>query len=112
MKYRFNELASEDVQTITRFYIQERRNLGVGFIEELFRSVSLLTENPYLGQTISDGYRRLTLRRFPYALVYRIEKETDTIRIMAVRHQRRRPRDWGNRVDEPGSQYTILPEVA
>ena len=112
MKQRFNELASRDVRSITHFYAQERRSLAVSFVEELYGSVLLLIANPQLGQRISKNYRRLLLPRFPYMLIYRIEQETDLIRIIAVCHQRRRPGYWTNRVEEPAPLYEVLSAAA
>ena len=41
------------------------------------------------------GTRSFLLRRFPFALVYRIEP--DVLRVIALAHQRRRPNYWRKR---------------
>ena len=40
------------------------------------------------------------MSRFPYSLIYRIEKvgQRDQIFILAVAHQKRRPRYWAKRI--------------
>jgi plasmid stabilization system protein ParE len=45
---------------------------------------------PYIQES-----RRFLLRRFPYAIVYRVD--SDRIEIVAVAHGRRRPGYWRNR---------------
>lgn len=44
---------------------------------------------------IGSGYRKLGLRPFPYTIIYR--QENDTITIVAVMHQKRRPGYWRGR---------------
>ena len=39
-----------------------------------------------------DKIRKALIIKFPYALLYRIEKEN--IYILAVMHQKRKPNDW------------------
>jgi toxin ParE1/3/4 len=112
MKLRFNELAAADVQAITRFYLRERLDLAVSFIEQLSRSVSLLVENPELGRPLQQGYRRVTLKRFPYTVVYRVDRDAGTIRIVSVAHQRRRPGTWATRVEECAPDYAYSPMAA
>ena len=112
MKYRFTDLAAVEVRTITRFYTRERRALGVSFVEALYQTTSLVAENPGLGSPLGEGYRRLMLRRFPYSIVYIVDPESDTIRIVSVSHQRRRPDRWKDRVEESASQYALLQSAA
>jgi toxin ParE1/3/4 len=105
MRYRFSQSAELDVWSVTRFYIQERRELAVDFIEELHRVLSLVQENQQIGQRVGAVYRRIPLRRFPYVLHYRIDEDASLIRIVAVSHQKRRPGHWADRVEEPVPLY-------
>ncbi|MAF84245.1 MAG: type II toxin-antitoxin system RelE/ParE family toxin [Gammaproteobacteria bacterium] len=107
MKLSFTSRASDDVQSIARFYARLHRSLGVDFINELYRTVSHLPANPELAPRVFRAYRRLTLRRFPYYVIYRIDREANLIRIAAVFHQHRRPDDWRGRVEEPTATYKI-----
>lgn len=112
MKYRFTDLAAAEVRTITRFYTRERRALGVSFVEALYQTTFLVAENPGLGGLLGEGYRRLMLQRFPYSMVYIVDPESDTIRIVSVSHQRRRPDRWKDRVEEFAPQYALLQSAA
>ncbi len=108
MKYRFTDLASAEVRSITRFYARERRALGASFVEALYQATSLVAENPKVGSPLGDGYRRLMLRQFPYCMVYIVDPDSGMIRIVSVSHQRRRPDRWKGRIEEPVTRYDAL----
>ncbi len=107
MKLSFTSRASDDVQSIARSYTRLHRSLGVDFINELYRTVSLLPTNPELTPRVFRSYRRLTLRRFPFYVIYRIDCDAKQLCIVAVYHQMRRPETWRNRVEEPVPAYAI-----
>lgn len=47
-----------------------------------------IRENPYIGEMIERGERRLIVIRFPHKVIYRILPER--VVVVAVAHQRRR----------------------
>ncbi|MGE5171340.1 MAG: type II toxin-antitoxin system RelE/ParE family toxin [Rudaea sp.] len=78
------------------FYSQHADvQLGMSFIAEFERSLALLNEHPELGAVWRVGTRRFPLRRFPYSVIYRMAG--DELRVIALAHQRRRPRYWSGR---------------
>jgi hypothetical protein len=50
---------------------------------------------PHIGEPIGHGLRRFPLKRFPFALLYRVDGER--LRIIAVAHRRQRPGYWSRR---------------
>jgi plasmid stabilization system protein ParE len=78
------------------YYAREANpELAEAFISEFDRSARLLDESPRLGTIWRGRIRRLPLRRFPYSIVYSLNR--DEIRILAIAHQRRRPGFWRGR---------------
>ena len=69
--------------------------LGLAFTAEFERTANLLLTNPLLGAIFRGTRRRLSLRRFPYSVIYQITSEE--LRVVAVAHHRRRPGYWANR---------------
>ena len=59
------------------------------FIAEYERVTVLLVRNPGIGTPMSRGRRIHPLKVFKYSVVYRIVE--GTVRILVVRHKRRRP---------------------
>ena len=93
--YRFLLPAEEEMTEASVFYEAATSGLGAGFLDEVQRVINILRDHPELGQTVGRGLRRALLHRFPFSLIY---SEVDTILIVAVAHQRRRPDYWRNRV--------------
>ena|ERR1043165_6385393 len=93
--YRFLLPAEEEMTEASVFYEAGSPSLGGEFLDDVQRGVDLLCTHPMIGQSIGEGLRRMLLHRFPFNLIYAIE--SDTILIIAVAHQRRRPDYWRDR---------------
>lgn len=96
MAVSFNAEALAEAEDATHWY---RDNGGTqpgrAFVLELQRVIRLASETPNLGSPGSHNVLRLYLKRFPYTLVYCSQNET--LRVIAVAHQSRRPGHWAGR---------------
>lgn len=78
------------------YYLREaNEELGRAFVAEFEHSAALVGEQPELGALWRGEVRRFPLRRFPYSIVYYLRG--DSIRILAVAHQSRKPGFWRGR---------------
>jgi len=77
------------------FYEEQAANLGREFLAEVQHAADRILESPLAGRKIRGEIRRRLLRRFPFALLYRLDPEE--IIILAVMHLRRKPGYWSNR---------------
>ena len=95
MKLTFHEEAESEVAEAVQYY--ERRSVGLGasFIDVIEKAIDEVRDNPTAHQLISKEVLRKLLDPFPYSFLYVIED--DTIRVIAVAHQKRRPVYWRNR---------------
>jgi len=96
MRVSFNPDALADAEAATRWYRDGGGSAPAdAFVKELRRIVSLARLRPGIGSPGHRGTSRLYLKRFPYTLVFRIQGET--LRVIAVAHQSRRPEYWAGR---------------
>ena len=86
----FTERAATDVINAFEWYEAQRSGLGSEFIAALNRTFELLQQMPGAGPEVHAGIRRLLLKRFPYAIYYRIEGSI--VEVRGCLHQRRRDR--------------------
>jgi len=93
---RFLAEADTEFREAARYYEDKAPGLGMAFVAEVHRSVSLITGQPGLGSPLGDEWRKLVLRRFAYSLIY-IAVEPEIV-IAAVAHHKRRPFYWAKRV--------------
>ena len=98
MKAEFFPAAEQELAEAADDYEKEFRGLGDDFMSEVERVLAVLIELPSLGQKLDETHRRIPLRRFPYALIFR--RDAEIIRVVAVSHRRRRPRYWAPRVQD------------
>jgi len=92
----FHSVARRELEEAIDYYNAERQGLGSEFREEVQRVLALLSSFPRLGQPVRGSVRRMMLSRFPYGIYYR-PLSPDTLRILAVAHNRRRPESWAGR---------------
>ena len=94
---RFHPDARSELLDAATYYEGQADGLGGQFVDEAQRVLDLLAASPGLGTAVAgnDTLRRWPLRRFPYYVIYRAGG--DDLVILAVAHQKRRPRYWSGR---------------
>jgi plasmid stabilization system protein ParE len=80
---------------IDYYYFQAGAAVAHDFRIETERVATLLGEHRQLGAQIQHNARRLPLHGYPFDLVYRAS--ADSIIVIALAHQRRRPGYWMGR---------------
>jgi len=96
MKVGFHPAAALELRAAASYYEDRVAGLGEEFTAEVERLRTRLAEYPALGATYASLHRRVLLRRFPFAVIYRADKSNVTI--IAVAHTKRRPDYWRGRV--------------
>jgi plasmid stabilization system protein ParE len=85
----FTERAAADIINAFEWYDRQRSGLGDEFLDALSRTFELAQLMPAAGPEVHRGLRRLLLRKFPFAIYYRID--AGVIEIRGCLHQRRNP---------------------
>lgn len=91
----FHPMAEIEMNEAAEFYDNGEMGLGAAFISEVERAVKLIKQNPESAPIIIKTVRSKVLWRFPYSLMYFISQ--DSVRILAVANQKRRPFYWRSR---------------
>jgi plasmid stabilization system protein ParE len=90
MRLEFHSIARSDVSRIMDYYEDAGgQELADEFYEELWSCINKAVDSPEGYAVRERDIRRVNLERFPFHFLYRIVD--DRIRILAVRHHRRRP---------------------
>lgn len=96
MTFSLGPGAESDIADALDFYAEHAGDaVARRFLIEFERVAQLLVEHPGFGTPTTKGRRVFPLRVFPYSVVYR--SLDDSIRIIVVRHQHRRPGYGGSR---------------
>jgi toxin ParE1/3/4 len=92
LEIEFHEEADEELKAAAEYYESAEEGLGEAFLRSVEFGLRQIQLYPLAWSILFDDVRRYLVPRFPYALVYRIER--DRVFILAVAHTRRRPRYW------------------
>ena len=95
MKVTITALAENDVLDAAYFYSEKGLELPFALFDDLNHAYQLISENSEIGSLTERGNRKVLLRRFPYAVIYRVE--TSECLVLAVSHYRRHPQHWVDR---------------
>ena len=91
----FSRAASAEFIEATAWYDSKRLGLGLEFIAEIDRCISLASINPLQFAIVKEDIRRVVANRFPYSVYFREVKSR--IVVLAVFHCSRDPSIWKSR---------------
>jgi plasmid stabilization system protein ParE len=97
MKIHFLSIAQKELNDAVNWYNEQADGLGNEFLDELDRAIRRAVAYPQSCTEIESGLRRCIMARFPYGLIYGLEK--DKIIVVAVAHLHRHPRYWADRLE-------------
>jgi toxin ParE1/3/4 len=89
--------ALQELKQAKSFYDLKVENLGNLFLEEINEGISAIKHSPKTWRKYAKSCRRFLLKKFPYAIIYRLKN--NTIQIIAFMHLLREPFYWRSRVN-------------
>jgi len=87
--------AAADTEEAYLWYRHQRTGLGEEFLTAVGTALTDIAEHPALYPVVHRETRRVLLRRFPYAIFYRVFGEV--VIVVACMHGRRNPGRWKSR---------------
>lgn len=73
------------------WYEEQQEGLGERFVAKIQQRLNQIIDNPEKYKIVYKNYREITIEKFPYQIVYVIEKLKRQILIIAVFHTKRSP---------------------
>ena len=98
MKIKFIKLlnpAEKELDETYNYYEYKLSGLGEEFIKEFRAVLKRISIHPKAWQLVQNNVRKCIMNKFPYNVIYSIEK--DHLIILAISHQHRHPDNWKNR---------------
>ena len=92
----FHPDVADEVLGAFRWYETRQAGLGDDFLTALEAVYSAIQATPEQHQIIEQDIRHSRLRRFPYAVYYRVL--ADRVEVIAVHHGSRDPDAWRSRI--------------
>jgi toxin ParE1/3/4 len=101
MKARFLPPALKELLGYATWYDDKKSGLGDRFLDTIQRTLAADQQFPNGQPPIDAHYRKILTPIFPFALIYRIDRDTDTLIVVAVAHLSRKPDYWRRRDTGP-----------
>ena len=89
--------AKVEIRAAAEYYEGCRTGLGETFLATVEAGVNQVADHPLRWRKISPHFRRYLISRFPYGIIYAVEK--DIILVTAVMHLKRKPDYWKGRIE-------------
>lgn len=89
--------AEEDLREAMAWYDTQQPGLGEAFLRSVEAGFARVRRFPRSFPTNALGIHSALLRRFPYAVLFRVQE--DRIEVIAVWHGRRNPEGWKARIE-------------
>lgn len=92
MKIFFDELAKKEFDDAVDYYELEISGLGQNFKNEIIKALRNIVKFPLSGTLEDNEIRHYILHKFPFKIMYTVEK--GYIYIVAIAHMHREPNYW------------------
>jgi plasmid stabilization system protein ParE len=96
MRIFFRPEARNEILEARAWYESRSPGLGLEFARAVDAALASVVRNPAACTQVEGECRRVTLRRFPYSIIYRAG--TDRLLVVSVFHQHRKPGAWFGRI--------------
>jgi len=98
VKYQYHHEAERELADAADWYERQQEGLAFQFLREIEHCIDRILEEPDSHAVYEGEVRYCPVRRFPYAILYRLQRST--VQIITVMHHSRRPGYWKDRLSE------------
>ncbi len=90
-QYVFDPLASKEYEDAFLWYEKQSTVAADNFIVAVHNSITLICSAPHRHRNLYRSFREVTLRRYPFNLIYYVDDVNQLVVIVSVYHHKRDP---------------------
>lgn len=79
------------------YYCQIRAELSQRYEDDFDETIERMLSHPEAWHPMGEGYRRCSFNKFPFGIIYRVDRQKNCCFIYAVMHLYRKPGYWKDR---------------
>jgi plasmid stabilization system protein ParE len=83
--------ATAELDEAMDWFEGQKAGLGVDFLLKFYNAVAFLKENPKLYPQVHQSFRRVLMKKYPYAIYYAIAEANKEVVVLAVWHTSQDP---------------------
>lgn len=95
MEIEIHPEAVLELREATLYYQGQQVGLGERFLSSVQESLTRISNFPESFPVVFNNVRQCKIRRFPYAIIYRLH--VNYVQVIAIAHSRRKPQYWSRR---------------
>ncbi len=94
MKFRHIILdsAQNEYESSLDWYLKRSFSAGEQFIELVEYTIELICNHPYRWRNEYKGFYELSMKKYPFSIIYTIDDKQELITIVSIYHHSRNPR--------------------
>jgi plasmid stabilization system protein ParE len=94
MNYSFVFLAEaqDEYESSLLYYLERSAKSSENFVSAIDDCINLICSNPYQWRNEYKDFYELTVKKFPFSIIYRVNKSQKTVLITSVFHHSRNPK--------------------
>lgn len=92
--------AQAEYEKSIEWYLERSYLAGENFVKEIDETINSICKNPEFGKNYYGDFLEVSLKIYPFKIIYIIEKETFNIVILSFFHNKRDPKNkYSNLLD-------------
>ncbi len=91
-QYILHKAAQQDYEEALQWYMERSEQAAAKFVLAIDSILLLICNYPTRWRNEYKHYNELGVKKYPYTIIYSIEKEKQLIVISAIYHQKRNPK--------------------
>jgi plasmid stabilization system protein ParE len=94
MRYRYilHKAAQQDYEESLQWYMERSEQAAINFVTVVDHALQLICDYPVRWRNEYKHYYELGVKKYPYTIIYSIEKAKKLIIVSAIYHHKRNPK--------------------
>ncbi len=90
--YILHKYAQQDYEESLKWYLQKSIGAAEKFVAEVDTVLQLICNNPRRWRNKYKHFHEITLKKYPFTIIYTIEEDKQLVVISSIYHHKRNPK--------------------
>lgn len=91
-RYIFDKMAQEDYEDALNWYMERSETAAANFVKAIDNTLAIICNSPARWRNTYKNFYELSIKRYPYSIIYSIEESQELVFVSAIYHHKRNPR--------------------
>lgn len=96
--YILHKHAQKDYEQSLEWYMERSVDAAEKFVQAVDNALQLICNNPYRWRNKYKNFHEITLKKYPFTIIYTIEEEQALIVVSSIYHHKKNPKGKYRRI--------------